>query len=261
VGIQSLKVGSSTSARYLAVGDDSVFNGAIVYGFAIFRRTRLKRLVQGVKDVKQRFGIPADIDIHCKDFRLACSRSKLGIEHLSDVDVENVYRNVVTLINNCDVLVKYGLAYEDKVRGFWSEGTITLEGGDSPVEVPVRYDPKGILGVLAQTCFASAPGAGHGPSVEELEIFIAPDSTKVKFLGGARQAHNWARGFSDMGTGIVHEVTPNIGGCAKELFEIADVIAYMCSHAAHGKAAQPFFYGLLSSVKSKVRNEFITDGI
>lgn len=261
MGIQSTQVGASSSTHYVAVGDDSVFEGAIVYGFAIFRRTRLKRLVQGVKDIKQRFRIPDDVDIHCKDFLHECSRSRLGIHHLSNTDVESVYRNVVTLLNQCDVLVKYGLAFEDKIRGIWDSGTLVLEGGDSTVEVPVRYDPKGILGLLAQTCFSSAPGAGHGPSAEELEIFIAPDSTKVKFLGGARQAHNWARGFSDMGTGTVLEVVPNIGGCPKELFELADVIAYMCSHAAHGRAKQPFFYGLLSSVKSKVRNEYVTDGI
>ena len=261
MGIQSTKVGADSSAHYVAVGDDSVFNGAIVYGFAVFRRTRLKGLVRGVKDIKQRFRIPDDVDIHCKDFRHEYSRSKLGIQHLSDTDVESVYRNVVTLLNQSDVLVKYGLAYEDKVRGVWDEGVMVLEGGGSTVEVPVRYDPKGILGLLAQTCFSSAPGSGHGPSAEELEIFIAPDSTKVKFLGNARQAHNWARGFSDMGTGAVLEVIPNVGGCPKGLFEIADVIAYMCSHAAHGKAEQPFFHELLASVKSKVRNEYVTDGI
>jgi hypothetical protein len=260
MGIQSTKAGNSPTAHFVAVGDDSVFNGAIVYGFAIFRRTRLKRLIRGVKEIKKRFNIPENVEIHCKDLRLEVSREKIGLQHLSDRDVESVYRNVITLINQCDVLVKYGLAFEEKVRPDWSAGSFTLEGGDRNVEVPAKFDVKGILGIVAQACFTSRPGMNDGPSLEQMEIFVAPDATKVKFLGDkARQAHYWARGFNDMGTGTVLEATPNAGGCPSELFEIADVIAYTCSHAAHGKDEQPFFHALLSAVKRKIKNEFVTE--
>jgi hypothetical protein len=141
-------------------------------------------------------------------------------------------------------------------RACWDSGSIVLESGGTTVEVPVKFDVKGILGLLAQMSLASQLG-GKVPNVEQMEVFVALDSTKVKFLGDkARQAHYWARGFNDMGTGPVLYTAPNIGGCASELFEIADVIAYMCSHAAHGKAEQPFFHELLSSVRSKIRHKY-----
>lgn len=255
MSIQSTEAGNNSAANFVAVGDDSIFNGAIVYGYAIFRRTRLKSLIRGVRDIKRRFNIPDDVEIHCKDLRLEVSRTKLGLQHLTDRDVESVYRNVVTLINQCDVLVKYGLAFEEKIKAFWDSGSIVLEGGGTTVEVPVKFDVKGILGLLAQMGLAS-PG-GKVPNVEQMEVYVASDSTKVKFLGDkARQAHYWAKGFNDMGTGAVLYTAPNIGGCPSELFEIADVIAYMCSHAAHGKAEQPFFHELLSSVRSKIRHEY-----
>lgn len=259
MGIQSKEAGKNPTANFIAVGDDSVFNGAIVYGYAIFRRTRLKSLIRGIGDIKKRFNIPDNVEIHCKDLRLEVSRKKLGLQHLTDRDVESIYRNVVTLINQCDVLVKYGLAFEEKIRALWDAGSIVLEGADTTVEVPVKFDVKGILGMLAQMGLASQPG-GKVPNVDQMEVYVAPDSTKVKFLGDkARQAHYWAQGFNDMGTRSVFYTTPNIGGCPLELFEIADVIAYMCSHAAHGKVEQPFFHGLLCSVRSKIKHEYVLE--
>lgn len=159
MGIQSTEAGNNPAANFVAVGDDSVFNGAIVYGYAIFRRTRLKSLIRGVRDIKRRFNIPDDVEIHCKDLRLEVSRAKLGLQHLTDHDVESVYRNVVTLINQCDVLVKYGLAFEEKIRSFWDSGSTVLEGGGTSVEVPVKFDVKGILGLLAQVGLASQPAS------------------------------------------------------------------------------------------------------
>lgn len=258
-----IQAGRSESSTFMAFGDDSQFNGALVYGFAVLKRGKLKSIIREMKAIKERFGIPDSVGIHCRNLRSGQYREKNNLTHIGPAEVEQVLRNVVTVINTYNVLVRYAFAFEEKVKAAF-EGPLAMEGaaGREPSTIESRYDAKGVLGILANACFNNEPSAGQGPHFTDCDIHISPDSTKVEFMGaGKRQAHSWASGFSDVGgpVGSVYKITPNIGKEPSELFEMADVIAFMCAHAVHGKVKEPYFHGLLASVKHKVKSEFVVE--
>lgn len=260
----TLVTGNSSSAPYMAFGDDSQYKGYLVYAYVFFKRTKLKSILKEIDSVKKRFQFPLGVDIHCRNLTSGQQRSKVGLEHLTRVDVESVFRNIITIVNKYKVMVRYSYASED-VKDYFDRG---IEVGSNDPAMPnfminTRYDPKGVLGILANMCFAINPDGSEGPVAAKCEIYTSPDHTLVDFWGGARnKAHNLAGGFSaiDAEPNTVYKVEPNIGGPYPELLQLADVIAYVCCHAVHGKVTEPFYYELLSKINLKVERPFVPVG-
>lgn len=256
--------GKSTSAPYMSFGDDSQYEGRLVYAYVFFKRTKLKSILREISLLKKRFKFPKGVDLHCRNLISGQQRKKLGLSHLSKTDVESIFRNIITIINKYKVLVRYSHASED-VKGYFDRG---IEVGSNDPNMPnfmlnTRYDPKGVLGLLATMCFAINPDGSEGPIADQCEIYTSPDYTKVDFWGGVKQqAHYLTGGFSAIGAADneVYKIESNIGGPYLELLQLADVVAYLCCHAVHGKVAEPFYYELLSKIKWKVERHFVPVG-
>lgn len=252
-------VGSSGASKYIAYGDDSQYNGALVFAFFIFKRTKLKSIVRDIEDVKRRFRFPPGVGIHCRELMSGQTREKKGLAHLSAGDIDSILNNVVTVVNRYQGLVRFEYAFESKFVGLFGSGELVLKStiGEPDISLPARPDPKGILGMLAQGCFANGPNGGkHGPCAADCQIYISPDRTMTKFIGAkSSQAHYLTSGFIDDGRepGRVDKVEPIIGGGDyPQLLDVADVLAYVCCHAIHKDPIQKRFNQLYDRMKWRV---------
>lgn len=260
-------VGSSRAADWVAFGDDSVYSDTLVYAFLMFKRTKIKTITRELCELKKRFKFPADTKLHCRVLLSGQQRAKAGLEHLSREDIDSILNTVVTIINRQSGLVRFGYAFKDKVETAFS-GTLTLDSvidGEPSIKLNSVYNEKGVLGLLAQACFANRLDGRDGPAPRECEIFISPDSTPVKFIGEKKsKSHYLASGFLDMsavGGGVSH-VVPVVGGdYFPELYELADVVAYICVHAIHGvngRSDESRFINFYDRMKWRVGSEFGT---
>lgn len=258
-------VGSSREAEWVAYGDDSEYSGTLVYAFLMFKRTKIKAIVREFYELKSRFKFSVDTKLHCRTLLNGRHRVKAGLEHLSRDDIDSIFNTVVTIINRHGGLVRFAYAFRDKVEATFS-GPLVFESvvdGEPSIELGAVYNNKGVLGFLAQACFANRPDGRDGPSPGACEIFISPDKTMVGFIGsGERQAHYLASGFVDNSPagGGVSQVVPVIGGdYFPELYEVADVVAYICVHAIHGvngRSDESRFIKFYDRMKWRVGSEF-----
>lgn len=78
-----------------------------------------------------------------------------------------------------------------------------------------------------------------------LQIFVSEDSTKVEFIGPKRRrADGMYSGFSDIGAqeGYVFQLQPTVVNANIEpMLQLADIAAYVCSHASDESAENSFF--------------------
>ncbi|MCR8931102.1 MULTISPECIES: hypothetical protein [Pseudomonas] len=250
-------VGGEKGSYLMAFGDDSAYKGVLCFAYIIFVRTKLKRIQRQIRELKVRFKIPLSTALHCRVLNSGQQRLKSGLGHLTESDIQSIYSSLVYILNYNSVRVKYAHGVENDVKQNFDGPFENFSQNGAPF--PVQYDPKGMLGLLAQICFVDAK-AVLGVGVDDIEIYLASDQTKVKFLGHAkRQAHHWAHGMIDVGasSGLVVRVKPEIGdGGYPELLELADFVAYTACHAVLGKESEPFYFGLLSQVKQKQSMEF-----
>jgi len=250
-------VGGRKGSYLMAFGDDSAYKGVLCFAYVIFVRTKLGRIQRQIRELKKRFKIPLSTALHCRVLNSGQQRVKAGLDHLTPADVKSIYTSLIYILNYNSVRVKYAHGVEDDVRQNFNG---PLEDISQPgVPFPVQYDPKGMLGLLAQICFVDSK-AVLGVSVEDIEIYLASDQTKVKFLGHSkRQAHHWAHGMIDMEgmSGLAVRVKPEIGdGGYPELLELADFVAYTACHAVLGKTLEPLYFELLSQIRQKQSMEF-----
>lgn len=257
-------IGQSQSTPFVAFGDDSQYDGVLVFSYVFVPRTRLRRVLRDISGIKRKFQFPIDAAIHCRELFSGQQRSKQGLGHLSQSDVQAIVQHAVTLINQHNVFLRYAFAQTERLSGIFGESnSVELENvlDGSKHLLPAVFGPKGIIGILAQACFASSPDGSQGPIASQCEIYAAADKTKVRFIGNQRQrADSLIPGFSDIGApeGTVFQIKPTIAGSDfSPIFELADLAAYMCSHAIHGNGKQPFFHEALSRVKYWARSEFL----
>ena len=257
--------GSSGDSKYIAYGDDSQYNGALVYAFLIFKRTKLKSIVREVEDIKRRFKFPVGVGIHCRELLSGQLREKKGLSHLTETDINSIFANVITVINRYQGLVRFTYSFMSKLDGMFPEDKIVFQSinGDPDIAMPARLDPKGVLGHLALGCFMNGNDPRHGPSPADCQIFISPDPTVIKFIGEKRsQAHFLASGFiRDFGgLDVFNRVEPIIGGGDyPQLLDVADVLAYVCCHAIHADSSQKRFNQLYDLIDWRVGFEYVTD--
>lgn len=78
-----------------------------------------------------------------------------------------------------------------------------------------------------------------------LQIFVSEDSTKVEFIGPKRRrADGMYSGFSDIGAqeGYVFQMQLTVVNANIEpMLQLADIAAYVCSHASDESAENSFF--------------------
>ncbi|TWC50155.1 hypothetical protein FBY04_12048 [Pseudomonas sp. SJZ080] len=257
-------VGADSGARYMAFGDDSQYEGVLVFAFIIFKRTRLKSILREFEEVRKRFKFPEGVGIHCRELFSGQRRDKLGLSHLSREDITSILTNLITIINRNEAGLRFAYALEDKVKHMFDEPLMfeSPDGGPN-IQMPAKYDPKGVLGTLAQACFVVRPDGAHGPQAKDCQIHIAPDTTPVKFLGERkRQAHFLTSGFNDVHPepGRVYSVEPLIGdGGYPQLLQIADVLAYICAHAMHPEDDKRKYLSLYMNIKKRVRSVYGCD--
>ncbi|AUG08907.1 hypothetical protein [Pseudomonas sp. S09G 359] len=259
-------VGSSEDSKYIAYGDDSGYNDALVFAFFIFKRTKLKSIVRDIDDIKRRFKFPLGVGIHCRELNSGQIRKKKGLDHLSEEDINSVLNNVITVVNRYQGLARFGYAFTDKSLGAFSSGELVMQStiGEADIALPIAPNPKGILGFLAQMCFANGPQGGpNGPCAADCQIFISPDPTMTKFIGPrSTQAHYLTSGYIDDGRNIgkVDKVEPIIGGGKyPQLLDVADVLAYVCCHAIHKDPLQKKYNQLYDRLEWRVGSEFVLD--
>lgn len=119
------------------------------------------------------------------------------------------------------------------------------ESDGSTIKLSAKLDPKGVLGMLMQACFAVPPDGSQGPPPSHCKIFVSEDSTKVEFIGPKRsRADGMYSGFSDIGAPESHvfHLQPTVVNANNEpMLQLADIAAYVCSHAAEEPAENSFF--------------------
>lgn len=262
----TIHVGSSNDATYLAFGDDSQFSGVLVYAFVITRRTRVKAIEARIAALKERFRIPKQIAFHCRILFSGHQRQKAGLGHLTPEDVQSIIARSITIMNQNSVLIRYAIT--DLARFGESMGDeieMQHESDGSKIRVLVKLDPKGVLGMLMQSCFAVPPDGSQGPSASDCKIFVSEDSTKVEFIGKKRKrADGLYSGFSDIGApvGNVFQLQPTVAKADREaILQLADIAAYVCSHASDDSAESRFFRDQRKRFRHWSCSELATDPI
>lgn len=238
-----IPIGSNPTTRFCLYGDESRFQSSLVYAFAVFYREHLDSAYAVLADVRREFRIPSTTPIHCRVFYNSDARRKHGVGHLDQVAVDGLVTD----------LVERMLAVPAACRFAWTALPVRdpLVDSSDPTWV-LPNEPKGVMGLLMQACFAVAPDGSEGPSASESEIFISADPTKIRFLGDRKyQAHRGYRGFSDVDSqsGQVFDIQPHVVPADRwdeqPLLQVADVFAYICSHANPSHNRGDFFTRLL----------------
>ncbi|MEW6068645.1 MAG: hypothetical protein AB1610_10195 [Nitrospirota bacterium] len=260
--IETVSVGHGEGTRFLAFGDDSQFMNTVVYAFAIVDRSNHRRADRRIRKIKDKFRIAPDIPIHCRILFRKEQREKHGLTHMSDDDARSLVRMAIVEMNKIPVALRY--AYMDlSDLDMGAEGKITLKhvSDDSTIDMPVKYDPKGFIGLLMQSCFAVSPDGREGPPASECQIYTSEDSTKISFIGKERKrADKWYSGFSDIGAreNTVFGIEPIIlKNSASQMLGVADIFAYLCSHAMEKQCRDTFFREQLGKIKYWSRATFL----
>lgn len=246
--------GNAKGAAYMAFGDDSSYGGYLSFAYVVFKRTKLRRLLREIRQLKRRFSFPDGVDIHFRILNSFHQREKNGLSHMSKVAIESLCVNLVSIINKNDVIVRYAYCKEaDVAHHFEAPIELLDSSGGEPLSVEVQYNSKGVLGMLAHMGMCDYAGF---PLLKDTEVYISPDTTQVKFLGAnRRQAHFWASGYMDIGDRLRFEPQIGDGGYAG-IMELADFAAYITCHGVHGPEAEPFYFKLMNSITYRVFSQY-----
>ncbi|MGX2030917.1 MULTISPECIES: hypothetical protein [Methylocaldum] len=257
-----LPVGSNRSTPYLAFGDDSRFYNTLVFAVVIIPRTRLKQVETSIARLKDKFDIPAHVQLHC---RTLFSLDKInpakteGLSHLSLRDVHAIIGRVVTIMNQSGVILRYAvtnlpssqaaigkeLRLENPVDGSYVTLSVTEQ---------TEHFAKGMLVELAKTCFSVPPGSSYGPTAWECEIFLAEDPSRIKFIGPskAQVSSRYGDFYLDFGTAnaMPFKFQPLLRKVQEApMLQLADIAAYMCSHMTGESDTGKFLQSQLARVR------------
>lgn len=250
-------VGNNPGSEFLAFGDDSQFGNSLTFAFAIVRRNHLKRAQKELSVLREKYNIPHEFGIHCRVLFSRNAREKIGLGHLTEDDAREIVGRIVSIFNQVPMILRFGVCDLDGFRQFAEKqgNILTLDhvDGKSTKEIPITVDPKGVIGLLAQVCFAVPPDGKNGLPANQCEIFVAKDETKVKLFGNNKsKAHRTYAGFSDIGASPdevlrIEPIVTTPDEC--DMLEYADVAAYLTSHASSKDKRQKFFKDQLRRVK------------
>jgi hypothetical protein len=255
VGDNTITIGNNPSSPYIAYGDESSYKQNLVFAFAVISRKDVKRAEERIKIIKERYKIPQKEIIHCRVLFNEKAREKHQLNHLTRKQIFEIIEKIVRVVNKMPMILRYSY-YQLPKEGHGAEDTsitLDLQNNDGePTETEIHLKRKGILGLLMQSCFLIPPDGTKGPPASECEIIISEEKSKTKFLGNQkRQAHGWASGFSAVGAprDKVFKIEPTIAKSNEhDLLQVADVLAYICSHAISGEDSQAFFKRQLANI-------------
>lgn len=248
-------VGQNSCAPFCAFGDDSAYKDILVYAYAVFHRHHIEKAERRLSRLKRKFKIPHDVPVHCRVLFSGHQREKIGLSHLSPIDVKKFIAKVIERMNTVPCWLRYSYCRVDELIDY-------SEIYPDDEELIFHYDPKAILGSLSQSCFLPHKGDMSLPLAEDIEIFTSSDKTKVKFVNNKkRRADRLCSGFTAVGTREKKTVklVPTVVEKECSLLQVADVFAYICSHALSKKCETPFFKMQLEKVKYWSVYEFRND--
>ncbi|WP_439606881.1 hypothetical protein [Hydrogenophaga sp.] len=250
---QTVEIGRDKEAPYVAFGDDSKFGDVLAFAFFVIKRSDIHRMEKRLNRVKRRFGIPEGVVLHCSKLFHPHPREKAGLGHLSSEQARSIVGHLIHELNVLDCWVRYAFC-----RRREGEVLVPAEGEFSAID-----NDKGMMALLAQTCMLPAVrdvGGVKGPSASLCEIYVAEEKTKVQFLGKeSHRADRWTSGYSDVGAapGGLLRLRPNlIPMTGHPMLQIADVLAYACSHALSHEPKSQFFTEQFSRIRLFTRSEF-----
>ncbi|MFM0261876.1 hypothetical protein [Paraburkholderia sediminicola] len=230
---QTIQVGRDEKAPFVAFGDDSQYGDSLAFAFVLVPRTRLRFAERKLERLKKRFKIPQHVTLHCRTLFSGQQREKSGLGHLSPSDVRSIAAQAITIIN--DVNARVHFAVQDATTFFASLGNelqLYNQDGSPSVKLPVTPDPKGLLGMMAFSCFPLNQNGRYGPTASQCEIYVSEDKTKVGFIGEKRtRADSHYAGFLDIGNACVQLNANIVAADAIPLLQLADIASYICSHA------------------------------
>lgn len=248
---------SKLDSKYVAYGDDSQVESSLAYAFVIAERDKVEIIEKRILELKDKFRIPHDTFLHCRVLFHPHAREKAKISHLSTRDAHWLIEKAITIINRNDVLLRYAVAdmsffYDIFTPSF--EMTSALDGSSVPFSA--KPNPKGILAILMNACCVDIADHFKAPKASDCEVIAAEDKTSIEFIGKDRKrADRHYEFFSAIGAppGMVYQHKPNLSTILKEpLLQLADIAAYICSHAHRNSLKDTFFKEQLARVKKYV---------
>jgi len=257
----TITIGNDPSSPYIAYGDESSYKQNLAFAFALVARSNIHRAEKRIKLIKERYKFSADEILHCRVLFNRDAREKHNLDHLTKNQVFELIEKVVTVVNKIPILLRYSY-YQLPTQGHGAEdSSVTIEFSNDQrptIDTEIHLKRKGLLGLLMQSCFLIPSDGSKGPPASQCQIIISEEKTKTRFLGQQkRKAHRWATGFSDVGApdGKVFKIEPTVAKANDhELLQVADVLAYICSHAISGEDSQAFFKRQLGRIKYWTRS-------
>lgn len=237
------KIGQNPKARFCAFGDDSEYNGVLAYAYAVFHTKNISKAKKVLNSIKKKYRIPVDTPIHCRILFSGDQRKKANLDHISPEKVKLFIAHIVDEMNKLPCLLRYSYCILPK------SGEIFLKVFDEDSKI-VHDEPKGVLGILSQACFLPIKNQPYVPGAEQCEIFPSRDKTKIKFFGKRRRrADTYSSGLTIEKIGSRDRVRISFNVSEHELHQIADVYAYICSHALSEECKDNFFKKQLDKVE------------
>lgn len=247
------EIGRDNTAPFVAFGDDSKYGDVLVFAFLVIKRNDVPRMEKRLSRIKSRFGIPEQTALHCRELFHIHPREKAGLGHLTSDQARSIVGHLIHEINQLECWVRYAFSRKRPGEAFF-------HAGDG---FPIQDDDKGIMALLAQSSLIPQVrdvGKARGPNATDCEIFVAEESTSVRFLGHERRrADHWVSGYSEVGAtpGGLFRLKPNLIPIkGHPLMQVADVLAYTCSHALSQEPVSHFFAEQFSRIRLFTRSEF-----
>jgi len=254
--VREILVGNNRNAPCIAYGDESSYEEILTYAFAIVHRVNLEKIDSLIEKIRDKYSIPHDISLHCRILFNSSARENNKLGHLEDEDVKNIILDIVSAMGDI-CLLRYAYFVAPSEFDFDKIVMTTFQStdGSPPPKFPIKYDKKGILGLLMLVCFAVPPDGKKWPTPDKCEIFVSEDYSRIHFLGTKRsRADNYYRGISDIGAppGCVFRLNPVIlKSDDATLLQVADILSYICPHAISKKCRNYFFKYALNLVRRK----------
>lgn len=243
-------LGNDSTAPLIAFGDDTCFSEVLLYAFLIVERKEYENIEQQIECLKDSLKIPAAVQIHTKDFLNGHKRKKLGIERLN---VAKMIDEIIDRINETSCIILYNYQLVPKAGNVYPDD-LEIQGEK------IHGDRKALAHILASSCFCPfIQYNGEYLTLRHFEVYVSQDKTKVKTVGNRKRQ---AQFLSEL---RIPTTFPVQKGCYARLkphyvptdqfllCQIADVYAYVLSHALSKNCKNPNFKKQMRRIKNIYR--------
>lgn len=236
---------------FIAYGDECKAgdNDTLVYAYVIVPRHRLHVVELRLRRLKRKYRIPRELIIHCSPMRNEHERRKLGIPHVRIQDINSLTADIVTLINENSIGVRYAVgSLSEMQQALPAQLAWHDENGPTDKFFSTECDYKGHLGMMSLACLTPMNGL---PDQSNCEIICAAEPSMARFFGQNRQADSILGGFNDR----AERITPTIVAAHEAAcLQIADVAAYICANANRTDREIKFYRDQFARIKYWTRS-------